>query len=163
MRFPVTNSATARRSAPLSLEPCGRIAPVISASRMASGARERSASRAGARESAAPLWQLEQLAANSCAPSGACATTGDAARMAMRAARAVVKRCIGETLLEVAEVLVRHGQVALLVRLRHVRPVLEVSRPLDRAGQVDRVFDHAGIHQDLAALRSEERRVGKEC
>src|SRR6185503_13418914 len=33
--FPVRNSATARRSAPLKRAPCGRIAPVMSASTMA--------------------------------------------------------------------------------------------------------------------------------
>src|SRR6185295_10335322 len=92
MRFPVRNSATARRSAPLSLEPCGRIAPVMSASTIASGARERSASTAGARESAAPLWQLEQLAANTCAPSGAWANADDAASTTSRTPTAVMKR-----------------------------------------------------------------------
>jgi hypothetical protein len=46
------------------------MAPLTRLSTIACGDRGRSASGAGARESAAPLWQLAQLCVNTAAPSG---------------------------------------------------------------------------------------------
>jgi hypothetical protein len=68
--LPVRYSATARRSAPLICAPCTRIAPFTRLSTIASGARSRSASGAGARASAAPLWQAAQRRWKIPAPSG---------------------------------------------------------------------------------------------
>ena len=73
--FPVTNSATARRSGPLRRDPCSRMAPVIRLSITACGVRALSASRPGARESAAPLWQGAQLCLKISSPLGDCADT----------------------------------------------------------------------------------------
>ncbi len=74
--LPVMNSAIARRSAPLSRDPWTRIAPVTRTSMIDSGVLGWSAARAGARESAAALWQLAHARANRAAPSGACARAG---------------------------------------------------------------------------------------
>ena len=54
----VRNSAMARRSSTLSLAPCTCIVPLVSARTMASGALASRLWRPGARESAAPLWQV---------------------------------------------------------------------------------------------------------
>src|SRR5262249_43697044 len=56
---PARNSGTARRSAAVSSAPFLNIVPLVSATRIASGAIWRSASRSGARESAGGCaWQL---------------------------------------------------------------------------------------------------------
>jgi hypothetical protein len=64
---PVSHSAIARRSSPLSPSPWYFIDPAVSASMIACGDRPRSASGEGARASS-PLWQPLQWVANRAAP-----------------------------------------------------------------------------------------------
>src|SRR5580765_7500185 len=52
-------------------------------------------------------------------------------------------------LFEVAQELMRDGKVALLVRVRHVRSIHPLPRPLDRSREINRIFDDAGINQRL--------------
>src|SRR4051794_23426685 len=73
-------SATARRSAPVSLPPCGRMPPAVNAERMASGDRRRRTSGAGARVSGAPVWQVLHSRWKTAAPSGVCAARRELAR-----------------------------------------------------------------------------------
>ena len=111
---PVRCSATARRSAPVRRPPCGRMPPAVSAERMASGERRLSTSGAGARVSAAPVWQLLHSRAKIAAPSGACAESGALARSARPATndeRRVVARMGDERLLALGS---RRGLLRLL-------------------------------------------------
>ena len=60
----------ARRSGPLKVAPCTRIAPFASASRIAAAERCLSTAGAGARASGESLWQPEQCPWNSDSPLG---------------------------------------------------------------------------------------------
>src|SRR5688572_23979823 len=53
---------------------------------------------------------------------------------------------------EIAQEPARDLNVALLVRVRHPRPVLPAARPLDGLRQVDRIFDHARVDQALLVV-----------
>src|SRR5262245_56413294 len=76
---PLTYSAIARRSSPLSARPWYRIDPAVSASTIACGDRRRSASSVGARGASA-LWQVPHAASNKALPSGASEPAGRASR-----------------------------------------------------------------------------------
>src|SRR5262245_23477692 len=41
-------------------------------------------------------------------------------------------------------------KIALLIRVRHVRPIHPLSGPLHRTGEIHGIFDHAGIDQAFA-------------
>ncbi len=76
---PAANSATALRSVAVSAEPCTCMRPLVSALRMDSAGKARSAAGVGA-EVWPSAWQLAHAFAKIAAPSTPCATAGAAVR-----------------------------------------------------------------------------------